>query len=245
MFYTKQLGKAFVEDCNYIGTDKFSHHRFYFHKRCVHILETLIYTGLVDWSKCSSNETRHSFGVPLFEGIYTDYIMFLKEEGMKPSTLCTYGRTVAYFLNYIETKGYKSIEDLCRGDVTDFILAMCKERWHPKCLGSYIPGMKKFLAMSKTSSIFIRELPSYMPRKKDIIEVYSDKEHEQLINYLNKSDISKRDKAICLLSIETGLRAIDISNLKLDDVDWKNEVIHLVQEKTNHAIDIPLRPSYR
>ncbi|WP_423229897.1 tyrosine-type recombinase/integrase [Clostridium aceticum] len=84
-----------------------------------------------------------------------------------------------------------------------------------------------------------------MPRKKDIIEVYSDKEHEQLINYLNKSDISKRDKAICLLSIETGLRAIDISNLKLDDVDWKNEVIHLVQEKTNHAIDIPLRPSYR
>jgi hypothetical protein len=71
MFYSKQLGQAFIEDCNYVGTDEFSHHRFYFHKRCVHILETLVYTGLVDWSQCSSNESRHSFSVPLFETIYT------------------------------------------------------------------------------------------------------------------------------------------------------------------------------
>lgn len=244
MYYNKQLGQVFIEDCNYVGTNEFSHHRFHFHKRCVHILETLVYTGLVDWSQCPSNENLHSFSIPHFNNIYEDYIMFLKGEGMKPSTICTYCRTVTYFLNYIETKGYKSFEDLRPGDVTDFVLDMCKEHWDAKCLGSYIPGMKKLLIMSKTSSAFIRELPSYMPRKKDIIEVYSDNEHEQLINYLYKSDISKRDKAICLLSIETGLRAIDISNLKLDDVDWKNEVIHLVQEKTNHAINIPLRPSY-
>lgn len=244
MFYSKQLGQAFIEDCNYVGSDEFSHHRFYFHKRCVHILETLVHTGLIDWSQCSSNENLHSFCVSHFNNIYTDYIMFLKREGLKPSTICNYGRTVTYFLNYIETKGYKSVEDLRPGDVKNFVLAMCKEHWNPKCLGSYISGMKKLLTMSKTSSTFIRELPSYMPRNKDIIEVYSDNEHEKLINYLNKSDISKRDKAICFLSIETGLRAIDIINLKLDDVDWKNEVIHLVQEKTTHAINIPLRSSY-
>lgn len=244
MYYNKQLGQVFIEDCNYVGTKEFSHHRFYFHKRCVHILETLVYTGFIDWSQCLSNENLHSFVNPHFNNIYADYIMFLKEEGMKPSTICTYGRTVTYFLNFIETKGRKSVGDLRPGDVKDFVLAMCKEHWNPKCLGSYIPGMKKFLIMYTTSSVFIRELPSYMPRKKDIIEVYSDNEHEQLINYLNRSDISKRDKAISLLSIETGLRAIDIINLKLDDIDWKNEVIHLVQEKTSHAINIPLRPSY-
>ena len=40
------------------------------------------------------------------------------------------------------------------------------------------------------------------------------------------------------------MRAIDISNLKIRDVDWKNEFIHLIQEKTGHTLDIPLRASY-
>lgn len=121
---------------------------------------------------------------------------------------------------------------------------MCKEHWNPKCLSSYIPGIMRLLKMSVKSSIYIRELPSYMLRNKKIMEVYTDEEHLQILSYLDNAEISKRDKAISLLSIETGMRAIDICNLKIKDVDWKNEFIHLIQEKTEHALDIPLRASY-
>ena len=246
LFYSMKLGQVFIKDCNYVWKkDTYSHHRFYFHKRCIIILERLITTGKVDLSKCTqTNLQPRSFTIKSFELIYNDYIQLLQEEGVKSSTICSYARASFYLLKYLEKKKYQSLDDLLPGDVTNFFLVMCKEHWNPKCLGSYIPGVKRLLKMSVEGSICIRELPSHMPRNKKIMGVYTDEEHLKILSYLDNAEISKRDKAISLLSIETGMRAIDICNLKIKDVDWKNEFIHLIQEKTGHSLDIPLRASY-
>lgn len=246
LLYTMELGQAFIQDCNYIWKkDTYSHHRFYFHKRCILILERLITTGTVDLIKCTPNNVQPcSFTIKYFELIYKDYIQLLLEEGIKPSTICSYGRAACYLLKYLEEKRYQSLDDLLPGDITDFFVMMCKEHWNPKCLGSYIPGVKKLLKMSVKGSIYIREIPSHISRKKEIIEVYTDEEHIKIISYLDTANIRKRDKAISLLAIETGIRSIDVCNLKIKDVNWKNEFIHIIQEKTGHTLDIPLRASY-
>lgn len=246
LFYYKELGQAFIEDCNYAWEkDTFSHHRFYFHKRCIFILEKLILTGKVDLSRCRPNNLQtRSFTVKSFELIYKDYIQLLLEEGIKLSTICSYGSASFYLLKYLEEKRYQSLDDILPGDVTDFFLVMCKDHWNSKCLTSYISAVKKLLKMSVKSSIYIREIPSHMPCKKEIIEVYTDEEHINILSYLDNANIRKRDKAISLLAIETGMRAIDIINLKIKDVDWKHEFINFIQEKTVQSLDIPLRASY-
>ena len=50
----------------------------------------------------------------------------------------------------------------------------------------------------------------------------------------------KRDYAVILLGTVTGLRAIDISKLKLTDIDWCNGEIQIVQEKTRKPLKLPL-----
>lgn len=50
----------------------------------------------------------------------------------------------------------------------------------------------------------------------------------------------KRDYAIILLAVVTGLRAIDITRLKLSDIDWKNGEIKIVQSKTGKPLALPL-----
>ena len=50
----------------------------------------------------------------------------------------------------------------------------------------------------------------------------------------------KRDYAIILLAIVTGLRAIDITRLKLTDIDWQNGEIKIVQAKTGQSLALPL-----
>lgn len=50
----------------------------------------------------------------------------------------------------------------------------------------------------------------------------------------------KRDYAIIQLGITSGLRAGDITNLKLTDIDWKNNEIHLIQGKTKQPLSLPL-----
>jgi integrase len=43
-----------------------------------------------------------------------------------------------------------------------------------------------------------------------------------------------------LLALRTGLRSIDIINLKLSDIKWKTNVIEIVQEKTGMPLVLPL-----
>ena len=54
--------------------------------------------------------------------------------------------------------------------------------------------------------------------------------------------LSKRDKAICILLLYTGMRQMDVSNLKLDDIKWNKDQIIFKQTKTGKAQIIPLRP---
>jgi len=46
-----------------------------------------------------------------------------------------------------------------------------------------------------------------------------------------------RDAAITLLALSTGLRACDIVELRMGDVDWRGHTIGLVQQKTGNPAD--------
>ena len=50
----------------------------------------------------------------------------------------------------------------------------------------------------------------------------------------------KRDYAIILLGIVTGLRAVDITKLRLIDIDWRKGEIRIVQSKTGKSLTLPL-----
>jgi integrase len=64
------------------------------------------------------------------------------------------------------------------------------------------------------------------------------------LKWLHKIDrttpIGKRDYAVILLSIGTGLRSGDIINLKLIDFDWKGKSVSIVQGKTKKPVKFPI-----
>ncbi len=49
-----------------------------------------------------------------------------------------------------------------------------------------------------------------------------------------------RNKAIYLLALRCGLRRIDIINLKFSNIDWSNNLIDIIQIKTNIPLTIPM-----
>ena len=40
------------------------------------------------------------------------------------------------------------------------------------------------------------------------------------------------------------MRAVDVCNIKLSDIDWNKDIIYIKQQKTGMALNIPLRKSY-
>lgn len=75
------------------------------------------------------------------------------------------------------------------------------------------------------------------------IEPFSKDDVKKILGAINKTSISgKRNYAILLLSITTGIRAGDIVKLKLADIDWNKYEISFEQGKTSRNLVVPLEP---
>jgi integrase len=70
----------------------------------------------------------------------------------------------------------------------------------------------------------------------------TQEEEQSVWNVLKTDVVSSRDKAIMALLLLTGLRAVDIMNLRLCDLDWKCDFINISQSKTHEPLVLPLLP---
>jgi integrase len=58
-------------------------------------------------------------------------------------------------------------------------------------------------------------------------------EVDMLLSAADETENPKRDRAIMTLATQSGMRGMDITKLKLGDIDWRKNVIHFVQTKTH------------
>lgn len=240
--FDKEMADMFLADSSYVRGKGYCHSRFCLHNRCIDFLDLYVKAGSINWSV--RYQKPGSEKLTTFKLIWEDFCIKLKESSLRDNTIDGYRRIVLYFLQYCESKSYQSLEDIQQGNVMTFLETLCKTRYQPTSLGAHLPGLKRFLESNDVTVVFAREIPVHLPRRRNIIPVLDDSEQEKLLNYLDSADLSYRDKAICLLSLETGLRSVDICVLKLGDVDWANDCIHIIQQKTNESLNIPLRPSF-
>lgn len=86
-------------------------------------------------------------------------------------------------------------------------------------------------------------IPELKEHRKNIQYITHDELNRLKDILLQKHDnISYRDTSVLALLIYTGLRAVDIANIKLSDIDWDNEVLQIMQSKTKYLVDIPVIP---
>lgn len=57
-----------------------------------------------------------------------------------------------------------------------------------------------------------------------------------------RAPLGKRDHAILLLLVTYGLRAREVADLTLDDIDWKRERLRVPERKAGHSTAYPLAP---
>ena len=84
----------------------------------------------------------------------------------------------------------------------------------------------KLLGTANRREYFVRPVM----KRQDILSV---------IKCASEAD-NKRDLSILLLIAVTGLRCCDISSLRMEDIEWKNHYISLIQQKTNAHVSIPV-----
>jgi len=240
-----ELSQAFTDDSSHFRTGAYSESRFKRHKLCMHILRTYRDTGSLDRPSLPHAPTLAGLITPQLIKVHTLFAQHMGEEiGLKKNTIDGYSRFVYHFLLYCEGNGRRTTGEIRSGDVPSFLEALCRDRYQPTSIGAHLPGLKLFFSTDESMRHLITSFPKAPKPKREIIPVLEECEHEAFEEYLKTATLSARDRAICWLAFETGMRAVDICNLKIADIDWANDKIQITQQKTLKPLILPLRATY-
>ena len=185
----------------------------------------------------SKYEASEYFGLCLKQFIDAQYLSKGTMSGLKSIVL--------QFLCQMERIGHRDFSAISPGDVKDFLLVAADK--HRGAMQNVLYALRLFLGFLRSNSLvsidFQPVLNKPVRRKKRMLPCFTREEVGAILGQIDTSTKQgKRDYAIILLASHTGLRSIDIVNLRLSDLDWLNDSIHIVQRKTGRPLALPLEP---
>ena len=127
------------------------------------------------------------------------------------------------------------------------IIFGCKA--HKSTIDKYLKNLRLFFKYLYEEGYMSINYSLYIPKTKYLLKskipyYWNDDDIEKLLSSIDITTINgKRDYAILNLIINLGLRAIDVINLTLDNINWNNNTLVFSQHKTSELQTLPLLPS--
>ena len=163
-----------------------------------------------------------------FRSIVSDYIACCASSGNKPATLLSKEHSCALFLSVIENEGCMELSELNIAMISHALLVFSNKDNYAL--------MRQFLRFLFDRGITHKDYSGIVPRykrRKPLPSVYTPDELRMAESVINTGTATgTRNLAIIRLASRMGLRAGDIANLKLSEIDLGTGDISIVQEKT-------------
>ena len=160
----------------------------------------------------------------------------LVDKNYSNNTVESYIRDIVYFLEYEN----KKIVDISKKDIDNYILHILPS-YNENSVNRVIASIKsfyKYLSIYK-GFINVSEDVSSLKRKKALPKYLSIEEVDKLLDIELETPFDYRNKTMLEVLYATGLRASELINLDLNNVDIKNMVINVYGKGSKERI-VPL-----
>ena len=148
------------------------------------------------------------------------------------------------FLLKLESAGFFTFDGITLLLVGDVVVKTASNHYKhgASSLLHYVRDFLKYLyEYNHTETDFSVAVPKIASPFKKSYQGFTDDEIRKLLAAVNRSTlIGKRDYAIMTLAAQTGLRAVDVVNLKRSDIDWRKQEILISQSKSGEALCLAL-----
>jgi len=207
--------------------------------RAVKILLEIHQTGTLQWRVYGSGP---EFKVDsYFQSCVDTFLITLNRSS---ETKRHIDSNIRRFLSFLENRGTKDFSVLTANDLTEYLSFIYP--FHKGDMGHTVHALRIFIDFLISSDI-VRNTDLMAPLQKPAAarkHVASCFTRDEVLMIMNQADrnspVGKRDYAIIYLASHTGLRAIDIANLRLKHIDWINDKINIIQMKTGGYLSLPL-----
>lgn len=242
--FSKPLAELYLEELKkQFNAGLMQKWRYKVYRRTTRMLIEVYEHGHFTWNR-QRHESTTQINEPALVLLHNDYIAKLKQEGKSTGTVELYDTISRQFLEYLDSKKIKNISEVQLIDVSLFIPYISKH-YQPTSMRTVLSALKSFLKYVEKRNLEMVRLGDAVPgsfgRKTNIVPTISPEEEQKLLQAVDTSTASgKRDYAMLLLAMRTGLRSIDIVNLKLSDIHWRSNTTEIVQRKTGMPLVLPL-----
>ena len=206
-----------------------------------------LYGILPDNKKTNSNHRKikpaYSRLNPEYKRLYDEF-EHLHCFRLKESTKSAYRSEISSFLYELQSKGLPTLSLVKEKDVLTCFL----ENGIQKRCGSICARIALFFRTLSSAGYdqatrILRLIPNMRISRKNI-DYLTEEETEKIRKTLEDftNDLSFKDRAVGRILLHTGIRGIDIACLKLEDIDWENDLITFDQQKTSQPLRLPLLP---
>lgn len=226
-----------VEECYRVG--RYGRSRRNHLRRTAFILWGYAASGTVTWLTSVSLPVLRG---PEAEGLallYSGFLGDLRQRSKSANTIQSSKNIIRQFLMFLEHSGYRELSTVPPAAIPLFFRHLLTT-YRSTSIRTVASHVRSFLSYAENEPRLVRAVPLRCVRKNPIIPILSEEERSGLRRLLQTDMVSLRDNAIITLALRTGLRAIDIVNMQLSDIDWIHECIVIPQVKTRRVFRIPL-----
>lgn len=143
---------------------------------------------------------------------------------------------------WLRDQGHENMASVRLEDLRTYYMLRMQEVPHTQSTRYKMKLVFRF--MVETGRIGFDPLPVLrlkVAQRTKLLPAMDEDKITRILDAINRDSIAgKRDYAIILMGVATGLRISDIANLRLKDIDWREGRISIVQRKTSKAISLPL-----
>lgn len=162
-------------------------------------------------------------------GIAVDlFLTAKKSEGLSPATLAIYTRAVNRFASWLRSQGLSDVTSVTPHIVRKYLVELDSHGFKSSTVHDYtrpVKTMLRFLFQEGVTTVDVFAKVAMPKQDRPVLPAFSTEDVTRLLDACAGSSHPARDRAIVSVLIDTGLRAQELCDLVIGDVDAKTGLI--------------------
>lgn len=174
---------------------------------------------------------------------FLDYLLL--EKNYSKLTIKAYGKDIQSFLDFLKEE-YKNenLKEVNYAQIRTWIIKMVNQNISNRSINRKISSLNSFFKfLIKTEYIKINPLAKHKALKtsKKVQVPFSEEEIDSVLNKISHADSFEgvRNKLIIELFYATGIRRVELINIKLKDIDLESKTVKILGKRNKERV-IPL-----
>ena len=194
----------------------------------------------VQYRECSYDHLN-----PIFKGIVDHYKQVASKECKSAKSIRVESNAASVFLYHMQRNGAIDLCGISESMILSFFYDGCTQL--RGC--SYRTKINTVLKANIGTDYFVEcarimdDIPPLRNGRKNFATLKDDEIRiiKENLQEGARKDLSLRDIAVVSMVMYTALRGTDIAQMRIDNIDWKRDLINLTQSKTQQPMVLPLR----